>query len=237
MYFTRTPATLVTSLKNYKQHLWSHVGLLKWHNMVYFGWKWKSKFNFILNTIQTYYLNKDCLFAVFIILCAVLQLCQNLVKHSSHATSCILLLCFLKFLCTSHLANPSCSVKIPTNSHDFHRSHNSFQGFPLQKLLWMCFTEEWQELAHYSTQIPVFEWEHRYTATFWERKVKKLQSSSDSINRVEFGNRSNKSCLIMFAPLRWQGEHSVVSNSMTSVLLTQICLQVALCWMYLEESL
>lgn len=134
---------------------------------------------------------------------------------------------------SSHLENPSCSVKTPTNSHYFHRTHNSFQGFSLQSLLWrwvlwMFFTEEWQELAHYSIQIPVLEWEHLYTVIFGERNVKKLRNSPDSVNSVEFGNRSNKSCLIMFAPLRWQGEHSVVGNTMTLVPLTQIYLQVAL---------
>lgn len=130
------------------------------------------------------------------------------------------------FLCISALQSPgkpSCSVKIPTNSHDFHRTHNSFQEFSLQRLiwrwvLWMYFTEEWEELAHYSTQIPVFEWEHLYTAIFGERSVKKLQSSLDSVNSVEFGNRSKKSCLIMFTSLRWQDEHSAVGNSMASVL-------------------
>lgn len=148
---------------------------------------------------------------------------------------------FYVSLHSSHLANPSCSVKITTNSHDFHRTHNSFQGFSLQRLLWrwvlwMCFTEEWQELAHYSTQTSVFEWDHLNTDFFWERNVKKLQSSSDSVNSMEFANRSNKSCLIIFAPFRWQGEYSVVGNSMALVLLTQICLQVALYWMYQDDT-
>lgn len=185
------------------------------------------------------------MFAVFITLYVLHfnSVKMHFLKHYSYTASCILLLCFLKFLCISPFQSPgkpSFSVKTPTNSCDFQRSHNSFQGFSLQRLirrwaLWIYFTEEWQGLAHYSTQIPVFEWEHLYAAIFWEKNVNKLQGSSDSIKSVEFGNRSNINCLITFSLLRWQGEHLMIGNCLALVLLTQICQQVALHWVYQDE--
>lgn len=158
-----------TSLKKYKQCLQSHVSLLKRHNMVLFGWKWKSKFKLILNTIQTYYLNKDCSFAVFITLCFVLQLSQSckcktlIICNQVHIVAVFPQVFMYPYIPVTWQA--SCSVKTPTNSHDFHRAHNSSQEFSLQRLiwrwvLWIYFTEEWQGPAHYSTQIPVSEWEH-----------------------------------------------------------------------------
>lgn len=124
---------------------------------------------------------------------------------------------------TSHLAIQAVVLKsqpmLLTFIGSIILSKTSLQSLIWRWFFWIYFSQKWQGLAHYSTQIPVpylneviLEWQHSYTGVIWEKNVKKLWSSSDSVNGVEYGDMKNKKCSIELALLRWQGGHVVGGN-------------------------